>query len=278
MNLKAVAASILVFMLTYGVWLIPLYFLLRFVVSSIRDKIKKAHDNELLSFVLQNSNLLKELQSVNAKYTFADIKQNYVFPYDCKSKSEYDRFDFYDYYCNLCYRKSKEFRTIKLDAEENQKKYKEYEMLFFQIMNRVDTDGLGNEYAAAERKALSDNKLTPIVEPCIIVKKTYSSPKGQNYYHAQKSYSVWEVEGAIKAKRDAYSANAKHKASVEYERSLMTPRLRYQVLRRDGFKCVLCGASSKDGVTLHVDHIKPVSKGGKSEISNLPSWSTFKEL
>lgn len=36
-------------------------------------------------------------------------------------------------------------------------------------------------------------------------------------------------------------------------------RLRYQVLRRDGGRCALCGATSKDGVRLHVDHIKPRS-------------------
>lgn len=35
--------------------------------------------------------------------------------------------------------------------------------------------------------------------------------------------------------------------------------LRYQVLRRDGGKCVLCGVTAADGATLHVDHIKPRS-------------------
>lgn len=35
--------------------------------------------------------------------------------------------------------------------------------------------------------------------------------------------------------------------------------LRYQVLRRDGGKCVLCGVTAADGAQLHVDHIKPRS-------------------
>jgi len=48
-------------------------------------------------------------------------------------------------------------------------------------------------------------------------------------------------------------------------------RLRFKVLKRDNFSCVQCGASpAKNTETiLHVDHIKPWSSGGETEISNL---------
>jgi 5-methylcytosine-specific restriction endonuclease McrA len=36
--------------------------------------------------------------------------------------------------------------------------------------------------------------------------------------------------------------------------------LRYEVLKESDGKCVLCGASAKDGAKLQVDHIKPKSK------------------
>lgn len=55
----------------------------------------------------------------------------------------------------------------------------------------------------------------------------------------------------------------------EKQRRLVTKALRYQVLQRDGFRCVLCGASAADGVRLHVDHVVPVSRGGKTEMGNL---------
>lgn len=47
--------------------------------------------------------------------------------------------------------------------------------------------------------------------------------------------------------------------------------LRYRVLVRDKFKCVLCGASpAKDhSVELHVDHIHPWSRGGTNTEENL---------
>ncbi len=48
-------------------------------------------------------------------------------------------------------------------------------------------------------------------------------------------------------------------------------RLRFNVLKRDHFACVQCGASpAKDSsVELHIDHRKPWSKGGETEIENL---------
>lgn len=52
---------------------------------------------------------------------------------------------------------------------------------------------------------------------------------------------------------------------------VLSDKLRYQVLKRDNFKCRLCGASpAKDAsVELHVDHIVPWSKGGESTVENL---------
>jgi 5-methylcytosine-specific restriction endonuclease McrA len=47
--------------------------------------------------------------------------------------------------------------------------------------------------------------------------------------------------------------------------------LRYKVLKRDRFRCVLCGASPAIhlGCILNVDHITPFSKDGKTVIENL---------
>ena len=46
---------------------------------------------------------------------------------------------------------------------------------------------------------------------------------------------------------------------------------RYKVLKRDKFKCVLCGRSpvTDPKIILHIDHIIPVSKGGRETMKNL---------
>lgn len=48
-------------------------------------------------------------------------------------------------------------------------------------------------------------------------------------------------------------------------------RLRWKVLQRDRFTCCGCGASPalNPGVELHVDHVKPYSKGGITALENL---------
>jgi len=38
--------------------------------------------------------------------------------------------------------------------------------------------------------------------------------------------------------------------------------IRYKVLKKDAFKCVVCGRGAQDGVKLHVDHKTPFSLGG----------------
>jgi 5-methylcytosine-specific restriction endonuclease McrA len=46
-------------------------------------------------------------------------------------------------------------------------------------------------------------------------------------------------------------------------------KLRFEIFKRDGFKCAYCGRGPKDNVVLHVDHIHPKSKGGINSKSNL---------
>ena len=46
-------------------------------------------------------------------------------------------------------------------------------------------------------------------------------------------------------------------------------RKRFQIFKRDSFKCQYCGRSIKDGAVLEVDHIIPKSRGGTDEIDNL---------
>ena len=49
----------------------------------------------------------------------------------------------------------------------------------------------------------------------------------------------------------------------------MTPKIRKQIKERDRYTCQICGKYMHDEVGLHIDHIKPVSKGGKTVPSNL---------
>ena len=99
----------------------------------------------------------------------------------------------------------------------------------------------------------------------IIVEVHYITPSGRHHYQKVSEYTRNEIssfDNISKNRSGFYSEK-------EYQRSLMTDSLRYNVLKRDGFRCCICGASAKDGTRLEVDHIIPISKGGMTVLDNL---------
>jgi len=61
------------------------------------------------------------------------------------------------------------------------------------------------------------------------------------------------------------------RSTPEEERREIKLGLRFAILQRDRFRCVTCGSSpaTHSGCVLHVDHILPFSKGGKTTTNNL---------
>jgi len=64
---------------------------------------------------------------------------------------------------------------------------------------------------------------------------------------------VYRYDPEMVKKRELYDFTAAQKKAI---------------LERDGYKCVVCGRGIKDGVELHVDHIKPKDRGGEATIEN----------
>jgi len=52
------------------------------------------------------------------------------------------------------------------------------------------------------------------------------------------------------------------------KRKPIDSKLRHEVFKRDGYRCLECGATNKE-TTLHADHIIPRTQGGKDELDNL---------
>lgn len=58
------------------------------------------------------------------------------------------------------------------------------------------------------------------------------------------------------------------------KRTPITPRVRFEILKRDGFACQFCGMKAPEAY-LQVDHIVPVAMGGTDDPNNLIAacWS-----
>lgn len=119
-------------------------------------------------------------------------------------------------------------------------------------------------YSETEQEMIQ-NLLKRLDIPPFIIHFTYTTPKGQNTYWETKTFDLEEMLYYMELTDNADF----DKLSAEHERSLMTPSLRFKILTRDNYRCVLCGRGASDGVKLQIDHIIPVSKGGKTTEDNL---------
>jgi len=99
------------------------------------------------------------------------------------------------------------------------------------------------------------------------VEERYLKLEGRKPRDTWRAIRKLHEEGfLIKVKKGVYRYDPD--AVRQRELDDFTPEQKEQILKRDGYKCVICGRGRKDGVELHVDHIKPKYLGGKSTIEN----------
>jgi hypothetical protein len=124
-------------------------------------------------------------------------------------------------------------------------------------------------YRRHEEKLFSKRILSPIINCEFIVNMSYSSPKGKVNLSKSGQFTFDDLFVCFESVSRSRIDKETYSNLIAVERGEISDSLRYDILNRDNFTCAICGASSKQGARLHVDHIIPVSKGGKSVPSNL---------
>lgn len=80
------------------------------------------------------------------------------------------------------------------------------------------------------------------------------------------SETIVEFITRIEEKRGDYYLNPEIWNSIsKVERARVSNKVRFAIYARDNYRCVKCG----DTEDLEIDHIYPISKGGKSDLDNL---------
>ncbi len=132
---------------------------------------------------------------------------------------------------------------------------------------------------------ISDEKLFEDIERVWILLGKQPSYQNMSKY---SQYSIGTYERRFNGWRGALNAFVEYintSSEIDNEQILLNNtnlkaiksnrninlRLRFLVMKRDDFKCCLCGRSpaTTKGLELQVDHIKPWSKGGETIINNL---------
>lgn len=110
-----------------------------------------------------------------------------------------------------------------------------------------------------------DYKLANVGLPYLLF--LYISPGGRSRNENLIAIDTDIIESLI----NEISKTVSKKGHSKLQRSIMTNDLREAIKRRDNYTCCKCGNSVYDepNLLLEVDHIVPISKGGKTEASNL---------
>lgn len=243
-----------------------------YVISEFVSYVEQKNKEKLISIVQSTSERYQNILALNSKYDFYEVQPYYYFYKSLNSKTQLDRFDYDEFFEERIREDKLLIETLVSQVEENQKLFRRYnEEIHDWVapLRGVDfTDTLKvsfEKYHEYEEEFVSAELLTPTTTIVFICQAIYTSPKGRNSYSGKKAYTVEDLQ----IHKQHIEELEKQKETKEYQRRMMTQSLRYDIMKRDNFRCVLCGRGAEDGVKLHVDHIIPVSKGGKTVRSNL---------
>ena len=229
-------------------------------------------NKEHRKLVDRTSTKCAKLREVNEIFRFVPVKKKQYLYNDCASKSQFDRQRGYDFLVAMAKESPRWIEDFIFNAQKNQILYEEYNRQLAQIeptsterIKSTKTLMRVESYRKIEEEIYWDEMQHPVLTPIVVVVTSYTSAKGRNTYRKEARFEISDLKNVLMAAEQQND----YAQSREYQRSLMTPTLRYAVLKRDQFRCQICGASAAEGVKLEVDHIRPISKGGKTEMSNL---------
>ena len=245
--------------------------------QSPREKRRKHSRRERR--VLAVSSRLRRLREINACYAFCPVPEDMFVDYEAPTKGKFLRFDYDGAFLDFVEENADELAgRVALDRQ-NAQDYAAYLREVESLPAAFPSDDAGRARLREKtfrrlEAALFEEILLPPpkTEETLRVSCSYDTPAGRRHYEDEKLYSEEEILAALESARqraESEDGTDDEDARRRRERALMTPKLRYDILKRDGFRCTICGRGAADGVKLEVDHIRPVSKGGKTVPENL---------
>ena len=122
-----------------------------------------------------------------------------------------------------------------------------------------------------EQKLIDKEKLKP--QTTFTVKVTLNETNINGYWRDEKVavFNIEQIREIIMRLKDKtysgfYNDQEVWNAICRVERGKVSNKMRFSIYERDGYRCCKCHRKTND---LEIDHIIPISKGGKSTYDNL---------
>lgn len=220
--------------------------------------------------VIELSSKIQKVLELNESYNFKEIKQNKR----SITEREYSRksLDRVTGTSIIKYHIENNIEDIRTDIENAIYNINLLERYVKDVEKILLCESINNsEYSSNKYKRIEKRVLKKIIykkEDFLITLKieVYYRSNGGNVNDSRKGKYLFN--DLVTIYNDWKNGN-KFEETKKQERKIMNDDIRYNVLKRDNYSCQICGATAKDGAKLHVDHIIPVSKGGKTVMNNL---------
>lgn len=259
----------------YILWIICLITILISVSLAIYCHIINLCTKKRRSIVENTSEMIKNMHQLNSQYHFNTVRRRIDYTVDVNTKAKFDNYNLSNFFNEVILNNSEYLLNVAELVISNKGLYSQYNDEVNNIKSMItqeETKQLNipyDVYVNIEQELFNSLKLHPVTECIIVCNVQYISPKGRNQYVRDEHYNIETVPKQYEYLQQQQAYQNSDEAMRKKQRALMTDKLRYKILKRDGFKCVLCGRTVEDGVKLHIDHIIPVSKGGKTVPENL---------
>lgn len=250
-----------------------LYLIIKYY-SNIKEFILNYKERKILDKLKKKSKLYLNIIKLNSKYYFSDLGIFYD-NYHVYYKSNLNNANMDDYLLMTIHNKYNELKEYKIKYDKLKIEYKEYLEEYLKLKELITNEEAKElkmdikKYNLYQEKIYNDNKINIDTNFNVVIYINYQSKKGLVKEKKYKKYNDKEFSNIINEYLVLKKNDRLFEIISRVERSKMSESLRYDVFKRDNFKCSICGLSAKDGVKLQVDHIIPISKGGKTEIENL---------
>lgn len=263
---------------------ISIYLFVRKIKATDKDKkhkiIGKRRNRKYVDFVNEHSLAIRAIKELNSKYQFSPIYPLiYKNCYD--STRNFEDISCKDYLIYQFHLNTLSVRRIIKSRNNNISKEIDYK-------SKVDLakDKLGNFDVSIED--LDEEKLRNIESIVFndLIEKVNTDFYAEVHLYLKRgrmhrvidekkeSFDLNEIIDALKSIDSSKLKDGRRFYSEEVwgsiervERAKVSNELRQEIFERDGYTCVNCGSTEKE--SLEIDHIQPISKGGKIEPSNL---------
>lgn len=232
---------------------------------------------QYILFLMTNSVAINNLLSINKEYIFYDGIDDYYVTHTYDNVNFFNNISCEDYLIYMLQFNKKiieiEIKNIAHNRNLNVRYRQKIDTMKIFGEYTKENDKLNKKYLLIlEKRIFNKNILKPKTQYNAYVKLYCAKMNGRIYARKEEIFNSQDILYLINRlgnkTHEFYNDRGIWDAICRVERGKVSNKMRFSIYKRDGYRCRICGRTQSSDY-LEIDHIKPISKGGKSTYDNL---------